>query len=119
MRLLTPHRVKAFPGGVEPETAYRVRERNGRVQFEFMFVSPVVLFGTAESGWTDVCGATEQFLEWSSDGQTWQRRQFQTGTETLRRNGDREIWSISKHTSPGPQYARLGVHFHKTHQNWK
>ena len=117
MGLLTPHRVTGWPNG-EPETACRLRLVDGRVRFEFMFVSPVALIGNARDGWTDIAGATEQFLEWSPDRETWTQRDFETSHEVARADGSTENWSISRHPVAGPQFARLGVHYHKKHRNW-
>ncbi len=122
MGLLTPHRVRRF--GAEPETACRGVVVAGRLRFEFMFVTPIRLIGTPLDGWTDISGATEQFLEWSPDKVTWQRRQFDTSREVLRPDGKIEVWSLSRHPLDGPgavpnQFARLGVHYHRRHRNWR
>lgn len=120
MGLLTPHRVRSFSGR-EPETACRARVVDGRLRFEFMFVTPVSLIGSALDGWTDISGATEQFLEWSPDKVTWQRREFVDSTEILRPDGQIEVWSLSRQTldvTPA-QFARLGVHYHPKHRNWR
>lgn len=118
--LLRPHRVRGFSGR-EPETACRARMVDGRLRFEFMFVTPVALIGTALDGWTDISGATEQFLEWSPDRVTWERRQFETSHEVLRADGQIEVWALSRHPldATPAQYARLGVHYHRSHRNWR
>ena len=121
MGLLTPHRIRGFSAGVEPETACRARMLDGLLRFEFMFASPVSLIGSALDGWTDVSGASEQFIEWSADRVTWQRRQFVEWSEILRPDGQIEVWSTSRHplaTTPA-QFARLGVHYHRRHRNWR
>lgn len=121
--LLRPHRVRPFSGG-EPETACRARLLDGRLRFEFMFVAPVSLIGSALDGWSDISGSTEQFLEWSPDKVTWQRRQFVESHEVLRPDGQIEVWSMSRHPLDGQgavptQFARLGVHYHRQHRNWR
>lgn len=122
MGLLLPHRVRGFSGH-EPETACRARRVDGRLRFEFMFVTPLALIGSAPNGWTDISGATEQFLEWSEDQVTWRQREFETSHEVMRADGKIEVWSMSRHPLDGPggkprQFARLGVHFHRRHRNW-
>lgn len=122
--LLRAHRVVGFERGREPETACRAVMAEGVLRFEFMFVTPVALIGTALDGWTDISGATEQFLEWSADKVSWQRRQFEGSREVLRADGKIEIWAMSAHPLDGPgavrsQFARLGVHFHRRHRNWR
>ncbi len=124
MGLLMPHRVRSFAKGREPETACRAVVVDGRLRFEFMFVTPVSLIGSAVDGWTDISGATEQFLEWSKDRVIWHRREFFTSREVMRPNGQIEVWSLSSHPLDGPgavpsQFARLGVHYHRRQRNWK
>lgn len=121
--LLTPHRVRAFAGR-EPETACRARVVEGRLRFEFMFVTPVALIGSARHGWTDLSGATEQFLEWSADKVTWRRGEFVESSEVLRPDGTREVWCLASKPLDGPgavpnQFGRLGVHYHRRHRNWR
>jgi hypothetical protein len=96
----------------------------GQLRFAFMFVSPVALIGNPLDGWTDISGRTEQVLEWSPDGQTWQRRQFTESRSVMRADGQIEVWSISRRPLDGPaaarnQFARLGIHYHRKRQNWK
>lgn len=122
MGLLTPHRLRRLK--VEPETACQARMVDGRLRFEFMFVTPVMLIGNATDGWTDISGATEQFLEWSRDKIIWHRREFVISREVLRPDGKIEVWSLSSQPLDGPasvpnQFARLGVHYHRRHRNWR
>lgn len=124
MGLLTPHRVRNFPAWLAPENRCEGVVVGGQMRFTFMFVSPVPLIGNPLDGWTDISGKTEQFLEWSPDGINWQRRQFVESKEVSRPNGEIEIWSMCRHPLDGPgaarnQYARLGVHYHRRHRNWK
>lgn len=121
--LLLPHRIRGFSGH-EPETACRARMVEGRLRFEFMFVTPLALIGSALNGWTDISGATEQFLEWSEDKVTWRMREFVESREVMRPDGKIEVWSLSSQPLDGPgavptQFARLGVHYHRRHRNWR
>jgi len=123
MHLLMPHRVRRFASR-EPETCCRALLVGEELRFTFMFVTPVSLIGTPLAGWSDVSGASEQFVEWSADQVTWQRRQFVEAREVLRPNGDIEVWCLSRHPLVGPaavptQYARLGVHLSRRHRNWR
>lgn len=124
MGLLMPHRVRHLRPDAGPETHCEAVVVAGQLRFSFMFVSPVALIGNPLDGWTDISGRTEQFLEWSPDGQTWQRRQFTESREVMRADGTIEVWSISRHPLDGPaaarnQYARLGIQSPAKSQNWK
>lgn len=121
---LCAHSIRTYAADEGPETRCRVREIDGQMRFEFMFVSPVLLIGDARRGWSDISGGSEQFLEWSEsrDG-PWNRLQFVDGarTEIFRGDGRYEYWALSIHplAAKPSQYARLGVHRHARHRNFR
>lgn len=122
--LLMPHRVRHLRPDAGPENRCEAVVVAGQLRFAFMFVTPLALIGNSLDGWTDISGRTEQFLEWSADGEKWQRRQFTESREVMRADGQIEVWSISRQPLDGPaaarnQYARLGIHYHRMAQNWK